>query len=205
MVAQLLEVPVSSESAEWDELGVEEEPALDQLFELLERVDVPEGFTSEIIEGAIVLSPQRSVHWKIIRSVVRACEDRFGMDAQLFSDVRIDFPGYRNGFAPDVAKLRDAAEPDERGKWSFRDVEFVAEVVSRESRDNDYGRKKAAYAAAEVPIYLIADPYTAECHVHTSPEDGHYGGEVKVPFGDVVDLREDGLDVRIDTANFPTG
>lgn len=204
MVAQLLEVPVSSESAEWDEPGVEEEPALDQLFELLERMDVLEGFKIEIIEGAIVLSPQRSVHWKIILSCVMQIKS-IGKDTEVFSDVRIDFPGYRNGFAPDVAKLRDAAEPDERGKWSFRDVEFVAEVVSRESRDNDYGRKKAAYAAAEVPIYLIADPYTAECHVHTSPEDGHYGGEVKVPFGDVVDLREAGLDVRIDTADFPTG
>ncbi|MFD7711789.1 Uma2 family endonuclease [Streptomyces sp. NPDC059786] len=178
----------------------DETSALDALFE---QLSVPEGFKAEIVEGAVFMVPQRSTHWLIIRRIVRALDERFGMDALVFSDVRIDFPGHRNGFCPDVAKLRDGAEQDETGHWLHQDIEFVAEVLSKGTAANGYGPKKTAYAIAEVPVYLLVDPYVGKCHVHTQPKDAEYVTETTVAFGGNVDLPIADLTLTLITADFP--
>ncbi|MFJ6126177.1 Uma2 family endonuclease [Streptomyces griseoviridis] len=178
-------------------------PSLDEWFERLERMPVPEGFRVEIVGGSVHITPQRDTHWEIIRRTVRAVEDRFGMDVRVFSDVRIDFPGNDNGFCPDVAKLRASAEKDERGRWSHEDVEFVAEVISQGTAANDYGPKKTVYAVAEVPVYLVVDPYQGRCYAHTDPKDGDYATRTRVDFGGGVDLTGTVVDLILDTADFP--
>ncbi|MFJ8505774.1 Uma2 family endonuclease [Streptomyces avermitilis] len=174
--------------------------ALDILFE---QMFVPEGFKAEIVEGAVFMVPQRSIHWLIIRRIVRALDETFGMDALVFSDVRIDFPGHQNGFCPDVAKLRDGAEQDPTGHWLYQDVEFVAEVLSKGTAANDYGPKKSAYATAEVPVYLVVDPYVGKLHVHTQPKGGDYVMETTVAFGGEVDLTVAGRHLTLKTDEFP--
>ncbi|MDT0379850.1 Uma2 family endonuclease [Streptomyces sp. DSM 42041] len=188
------------------ERAVSDDLSLDELFELLERMPVPEGYKAEIVEGTVHMSPQRDAHWEIIRRIVRALEDRFGMDAKVKSDVRIDFPDSSNGFAPDVAKLRDSAgkgHTDGRRGWLHEDVEFIAEVISRGTAANDYGPKQQAYAAAAVPVYLIVDPYTATCHLFTHPKDGEYQSRLTAKFGEVLDLSGTVVDLELPTADFP--
>lgn len=175
---------------------------LDELFELIERM-VPEGYKAEVVEGAIQVVPQRNVHWQNIRGILHALEDRFGRDALIMTDVRIDFPGYRNGFCPDMAKFRDGAEPNEEGRWRYEDIEFIAEVISRGTGMNDYGPKQTTYAEAGVPVYLIVDPYVGRCHIYTNPKNGEYLTESKADFGDKVDLTHTLLGLTIDTAKFP--
>lgn len=176
---------------------------LDEMFELLERMPVPEGYKAEIVEGAVQMSPQRRTHWAIIESVLLQLKDRFGRLARTESDVRLDLPGYRNGFAPDLIKIADDAEPDQRGQWHFRDVQFVLEVISRETAANDYGRKKNAYAAAHVPVYVIADPYTGKCHAFGRPEKGAYESELTVAFGEKLDLSPLGFSLVLASEDFP--
>ena len=176
---------------------------LDEWFERLEQMPVPEGIKVEIVGGIVFMSPQRKVHWEIIRRIVRALEDKFGMDVEVLSDVRIDFPGPENGFCPDVAKLRDGAVPDSRGRWRFEDVEFIAEVISKGTALNDYGPKKIAYAVAEVPVFLIVDPYTGKCLLHTQPKEGDYMTETKVAFGQPVDLANTPVGLTLTTDEFP--
>ncbi|WP_445526917.1 Uma2 family endonuclease [Streptomyces cyslabdanicus] len=176
---------------------------LDEWFERLERMPVPEGFRVEIVGGTVHMTPQRDTHWEIIRRVVRAIEDRFGMDVKVFSDVRIDFPGRENGFCPDVAKLSDSAQKDSEGRWRHEDVEFVAEVISEGTAANDYGPKKAAYAIAEVPVYVIVDPYQGRCRVYTHPKGDDYAIDTKVDFGSDVDLTDTLLGLTLQTGDFP--
>jgi Uma2 family endonuclease len=178
-----------------------DERTLDEMFQWLESA--PEGFKVEIVEGAVFMSPQRDIRWQIIRRIVRALEDRFCMDVTVMSDVRIDFPGTLNGFAPDVAKIRDGAEKDEAGRWRHQDVEFVAEVISKGTGHNDYGPKKAAYAAAGVPAYLVADPYQRKCHLYTAPKEGDYATETTVVFGTDLDLTGTPVGLTLTTADFP--
>ncbi|MEU9186944.1 Uma2 family endonuclease [Streptomyces sp. NPDC048484] len=111
--------------------------SLDQWFERLERIPVPEGIKVEVVGGDVFMTPQRSVHWHIIRRITRALEDRFGMDVEAQSDVRIDFPGHQNGFCPDVAKLREGSEEDSAGRWLHQDVEFVGLTLKTDDFPRD--------------------------------------------------------------------
>lgn len=175
---------------------------LDEWFELIERA-IPEGIKAEVVEGAVSMVPQRNVRWQIIRRILYALDDRFSRDVMAMTDVRIDFPGYQNGFCPDMAKLRDGAEPDKEGRWRYEDVEFVAEVISRGTGMNDYGPKKATYAEAGVAVYFIADPYQGRCHVYTNPKDGEYLTESRASFGDEIDLTGTVVDLVLKTSDFP--
>ncbi|WP_310722544.1 Uma2 family endonuclease [Streptomyces sp. N2A] len=178
------------------------ESTLDELFERLES-SVPEGYKVEIVGGTIFASPQRDAHWQTIRRMVRALEDRFGMDVDVTSDVRIDFPGELNGLAPDVAKFAEGARKDKKGRWHHQDIEFVAEVISKRTAVNDYGPKKQIYAEAGIPVYVIADPYIGRCRVFTQPQDGEYKDDVTVPYGEPIDLTGTVVDLTFATDEFP--
>lgn len=176
---------------------------LDDMFGRLAKMPVPEGYKVEIVEGAVFLSPQCTTHWRTIFLLIKALMSRFGEDVDLVSDVRIDFPGHRNGFAPDLVKFRDDATPDARGRWSPKDVEFVAEVISKDTGFNDYGPKKTAYALAGVPVYLIADPYAGECRLFTQPKDGTYLRDTSITYGGEVDMTATPLGLTLKTDGFP--
>jgi hypothetical protein len=117
--------------------------------------------------------------------------------------LRIDYPGHLNGFATDVTLLADGTQLDDKRRWHYKDVEFVAEVISKDTAQNDYGPKKDAYAAAEVPVYLIVDPYTRKWHLHTLPKDGEYRGELSLDFGDEIDLTGTVVGLVLKTDEFP--
>lgn len=119
------------------------------------------------------------------------------------SDVRIDYPGHLNGFATDVTVAAEDAEKNAKGLWLYQDVEFVAEVISRSTGSNGYGPKKTAYAVAEVPVYLIADPCQRKCHLYTQPKDGEYLAELTVAFGTDVDMTSTPLGLTLRTDEFP--
>ncbi|MFI9646656.1 Uma2 family endonuclease [Streptomyces sp. NPDC052040] len=67
----------------------------------------------------------------------------------------------------------------------------------------DYGPKKRAYAVAEVPLYVIADPYRGRCHIYRHPKDGDYATETRVPFGEDLDLVGTVVDLTLPTGGFP--
>jgi Uma2 family endonuclease len=102
-----------------------------------------------------------------------------------------------------VTLVTEGAEKEFKGLWRCQDVEFVAEVISKGTAANDYGPKKTAYAEAEVPVYLIADPYQGRCHVYTQPKDGDYLSELTVAFGTDVDMTNTLLGLTLNTDEFP--
>ncbi|WP_405972608.1 Uma2 family endonuclease [Streptomyces sp. NBC_00988] len=175
---------------------------LDEMFERLETMPVPEGYKVEIVEGTVFMSPQRDTHWEIILDIVEQLRTKYPRK-RVKSDVRIDYPGHLNGFATDVTAMAEGAEKTESGRWRHQDVEFVAEVISKGTAANDYGPKKAAYALAEVPVYVIADPYQGRCHVYTHPKGDDYATETKVTFGDDMDLTGTVVGLTLTTAGFP--
>ncbi|GGX23257.1 hypothetical protein GCM10010383_61870 [Streptomyces lomondensis] len=179
----------------------DDELTLDELFESLERT-TPEGYKVEIVEGAIFMSPQRDTHWEIILDIVEQLRTKYPRK-RVKSDVRVDYPGHLNGFASDVTLVAEGAEKNEKGLWRCQDIEFVAEVISKGTAHNDYGPKKTAYALAEVPVYLIADPYQGKCHLYTQPKDGDYLTETTVVFGGGVDLNVTDIGLTLKTDEFP--
>ncbi|PWI44002.1 Uma2 family endonuclease [Streptomyces sp. ICBB 8177] len=174
---------------------------LDEMFELIEAMNVPEGYRAEIIEGEIVLNPQRATHATIIRKFTRALEAARGEDAPILWDVRVDFPGTLNGYAPDVTLVADNAAKALGGRYGYRDVELVAEVVSYSSKRDDYGSKLDTYAAAGVPEYVIVDPRPGLVHVFSEPRDGTYRETQSYPFG--ISFVLPVSQIPLDTANWP--
>lgn len=175
---------------------------LDEMFERLETMPVPEGYKVEIVEGTVYMSPQRDTHWEIILDIVEQLRPKYARK-RVKSDVRIDYPGHLNGFATDVTVMAESAVKSEDDRWSHEDVEFVAEVISKGTAANDYGPKMTAYATAEVPVYLIADPYQRRCHVYTQPKNGEYVTETKIDFGDEIDLTGTVVGLTLKTDEFP--
>ncbi|MGW3654371.1 Uma2 family endonuclease [Streptomyces sp. NPDC005151] len=179
-----------------------DERTLDSMFEWLEKMPVPEGIKTEIVGGNIFMSPQRNTHWDIIADIFEQLRATYPR-RRVKSDVRVDFPGHLNGFAADVLALREDAAKDGKGNWLFSGVEFVAEVISKGTATNDYGPKKDAYAAAGVPVYLIADPYSGECHVFRNATNGVYGSKLTVLFGTDIDLTDTPVGITLRTDEFP--
>ncbi|GGZ95262.1 Uma2 family endonuclease [Streptomyces echinoruber] len=175
---------------------------LDKMFECLEKMPIPDGYKVEIVGGNIFMSPQRTTHWEIVFDILDQLRARFPKQ-RLKSDVRIDYPGHLNGFATDVTLIAEGAKLDGRRRWHYQDVEFIAEVISEDTAANDYGPKKAAYTAAEVPVYLIVDPYTGRWHLYTLPKDGEYRSELSLDFGDDVDLTGTPVGLVLKTDEFP--
>ncbi|MBZ6134277.1 MULTISPECIES: Uma2 family endonuclease [Streptomyces] len=180
------------------------ELTLDVMFEWLEKMPVPEGYKTEIVGGHIFMTPQRDTHWDIIADIYDQLRTKYPRK-RVKSDVRMDYPGYLNGFASDVVALAEGAKKDDKGHWRPEDVEFVTEVLSRSTAGNDHGPKKDAYALAEVPVYLIVDPYAGEWHLHTLPEGGKYHACVSFGFGEDVDLTGTVVGLTLETDDFPRG
>ncbi|MEU6282303.1 Uma2 family endonuclease [Streptomyces sp. NPDC047028] len=178
------------------------ESTLDDMFERLEKMPVPEGYKVEIVESTVYMSPQRDTHWEIILDIVEQLRPKYPCK-RVKSDVRLDYPGHLNGFATDVTVMVEGAEKTETGRWRYQDVEFVAEVISKGTAANAYSPKKAAYAKAEIPVYVIADPYQRRCHVYTHPKGDEYATETKVDFGDDVDLTDTVVGLTLKTGEFP--
>ncbi|MFF4901010.1 Uma2 family endonuclease [Streptomyces sp. NPDC001068] len=181
----------------------DDEITLDELFERIEKMPAPEGYKVEIVEGTVFTAPQRDTHWEIILDIVEQLRTKYPRK-RVKSDVRVDYPGHLNGFASDVTVTAEEAVRNGKGLWRHQDVVFVAEVISRGTAANDYGLKKTAYAQAEVPVYLIADPYQRRCHIYTNPKGDDYATETKVGFGDDVDLTATVVGLTLKTAEFPT-
>ncbi|MGW2646975.1 Uma2 family endonuclease [Streptomyces sp. NPDC001393] len=178
------------------------ELTLDVMFECLEKMPTPEGTKVEIVGGHIFMSPQRQTHFEIVFGILEQLRDKYPIK-RLASDVRIDFPGHLNGFACDVAGLAERSVKDGKGRWRYQDVEFVAEVISKDTAANDYGPKKAAYATAGVPVYLIADPYQGKCHLYTHPKGSEYLTELSIAFGTDLDMTATPVNLTLKTDEFP--
>jgi Uma2 family endonuclease len=184
------------------EMAESGELTLDELFERLEHMPVPEGFKVEIVEGTVCMSPQRRVHWHLIACVYEELRKKHPM-TRLLSDVRIDFPGNLNGFCPDLVLVKEGAQEDSKGLWDYRDIEFVLEVISKGTGPNDYGPKKAVYAEAGVPVYLVVDPYTTRCRLFTHPNGSEYKSELTVVFGESIKLDDTPVGLTLSTEEFP--
>ncbi|MEV5959093.1 Uma2 family endonuclease [Streptomyces sp. NPDC051987] len=181
----------------------DDEITLDEMFEQIEKMPAPEGYKVEIVEGTVFMSPQRDTRWEIILDIVEQLRAKYPRK-RVKSDVRVDYPGHLNGFASDVTVMAEGAAKNESGLWRYQDVEFVAEVISKGTAANDYGPKKTAYAVAEVPVYLIADPYQRRVRVYTHPQGDSYTTETRVDFGTAVDLTTTTVGLTLTTDEFPS-
>lgn len=179
------------------------------LLEGFHKLELPEGFRAEFIEGEIVVSPPpdgshegviSALSWQIARN----------------SATRMDFSGnegllLKRGahctkkyvipdglLAPHDLGLFWEADP-----WMPADgVAMVMEATSGKP-DQDRGVKRHCYAKALIPLYLLVDRSEQSVTLFSEPNEAveDYRADVRVSFGKPVEL-PDPFAFTLDTAEF---
>ncbi|WP_371617323.1 Uma2 family endonuclease [Streptomyces sp. NBC_00454] len=164
--------------------------------------DMFPGHRTEIVEGAVVMTPLRPSDNATVFAVWRAFEAQLSDEWGFISDVAVPFDG-DNEFCPDLAVI-PATEADRNLSAYPPDlVELVIEVVSPSSVRNDYEVKDRAYARRGIPHYLIFDPYKAQCTTLWNPGPDGYRGRDVFPYGETVTVETGIGKVSVDTAALP--
>ncbi|OII61895.1 hypothetical protein BJP40_30105 [Streptomyces sp. CC53] len=176
---------------------------IDRLHSQLSRLeDMFPGYRSEIVEGALMMSPVKPHHNETIWEVRDALKPQLPDGWGFISDVAIPFDE-SNEFCPDLAVIPKGEVRKNLSAYSPELLELAVEVVSPSSVRNDYEVKVRAYAARGIPHYLIFDPYKAHCMTFWNPGPEGYLGRDVIAYGGkaVVDT---GLGrFTIDTSGFP--
>ncbi|MEU5877426.1 Uma2 family endonuclease [Spirillospora sp. NPDC047279] len=181
-------------SAEHDPRCAHEQALLDGFLKL----DTPQGYRAEFIEGEIVVSPPPIGDHEGILSVI-------SWQVARGSNVRMDFSGnkgleLRRGnkctknhlipdgvFAPHHLGLYWGADA-----WMPSDgVAMVVEVTSAKPA-TDWGVKRHCYAKAGVPLYLLADRSNRQVALFSEPDRDaeDYREDIRLSFGKTIDLPE---------------
>lgn len=174
-----------------------------ELAELSERLDVPNGYRVEIINGSIVVSPTPMIdHAKIVRLVRKALASAMPDEALDFENVTIEIAATGERYIPDVLIVPESAAP--KGEWllNAEDCLLAVEVTSPSNPEDDRIKKPHGYASAGVPLYLLVDALERSVTLFSSPFGNVYHGQFTIDFGEKIRIPEP-FDVTIDTAEFP--
>jgi Uma2 family endonuclease len=145
----------------------------------------------EVFAGAIVVSgaPQVSHRWAVW-SLLRQLTER-GTELGCWIDTTgaLVIRQTRVHKIPDLMVVRlEAAEFD--AAFRGRDVPLVVEVTSHGTAKIDRTGKRAFYASAKAPLYLIVDLEHEELVLFSEPKDTDYAIRVPVALGEPLDLPE---------------
>lgn len=179
------------------------EAPITSLAELSERLEVPDGYRVEIVDGSIFVSPtpQKS-HAKIIRTVRRTIGPVLEKGALDLENVTVEISATGERYIPDLLVFPDSAAPDDEWLLGAEHCLLAVEVTSPNNPEIDRLKKPRGYASAGVPLYLLVDAVHQSVTLFSLPRGNVYHGQSTVDFGEKIHLPEP-FDVAIDTAEFP--
>lgn len=176
---------------------------IDRLHSRLSRLeDMFPGYRTEIVEGAVMMSPVKPFHASTIRLLWNGLETQLPAEWAIVSDVAFPF-NEGNEFCPDLAVIPAAEETKNLGAYPPDLIEVAFEVVSQSSVRNDYEVKNRRYAAQGIPNYLIFDPYQAHCVTLWNPGPDGYLGRDTIPYGKTVTVDSPLGRLEFDTTGLP--
>jgi Uma2 family endonuclease len=130
---------------------------------------VPDGHKADLIDGVIYMaSPDTRRSDRLgglLKFLLQGYAEAKGLGEVYGSRFSFEL-GPLRAPEPDVAFVRTARLDlvDERRMVGGPDI--AVEIVSRDSRQRDYGEKKQLYAEAGVSEYWIIDPLQQRCEFH---------------------------------------
>lgn len=173
------------------------------LAEIAERLDVPEGARVEIIGGSIRVSPSPSgIHALVLEIIEDALRSARPRGTSVTHDVSLALPETGQRYVPDQVVLPRTLLKSAEWLFPASEALLVVEVVSPNHADTDRVTKRAGYAAAGVPFYLLADLPDRSVALYGDPANGEYHTAKVVDIGHKIHIPEP-FDVTIDTAEFP--
>ncbi|MFD5750119.1 Uma2 family endonuclease [Streptomyces sp. NPDC127033] len=184
----------------------EPEPGWDDLVRIWEQTDAPEGHKVEIIEGIITVSPSPSWdHNLTASSVHRRLLAVIPETWYIFQTHHAAVPSRRGVFIPDLMVVAAEDRPAPGELFPAGQAKLVVEITSPGNATHDRVTKAYAYAQAGVPLYLLLDPWAADCPLATlygDPQGGTYRMLQTVAYGGKLTLPAP-FDLAIDTSELP--
>jgi Uma2 family endonuclease len=177
--------------------------SFEALLDLLDELNVPDGYKAEIIKGSIVVSTWSKGYCAAVME--RVCDQ---LRPRLPEGHRIScgpflyvFPGSERAYGPDVHAAHRRTDETTSNRLDGEGLSFVAELTSVSTRDDDLTDKVETYGRAGVPVYLILDMQEEQATALWTPSAKGYESRPTVPFGEKLQLPAP-FDCTLDTSGF---
>ncbi|MGH3737978.1 MAG: Uma2 family endonuclease [Micromonosporaceae bacterium] len=179
----------------------------DGLLQTWRELDVPEGWRAEITEDGITMTPppanyHNSIAHLVDRALQRGLPDEFGV----YQTLGVAIPAVSRLYIPDLCVMR-VEELHDGTEVLAEQVLLAVEITSKRNARHDRKIKTWHYAHGPVPLYLLIDRYDENgpaVTLFSEPRDGHYQRQLRVPFGESIDLPAP-LGLTLETTGFPRG
>jgi Uma2 family endonuclease len=168
--------------------------------EVLAKAAERDGYKVEWYAGKIIIQASASAfHNLIITDTIRQIpSDQWWA----LPDMGVGTPGDHRGPQPDIALVPYGSLDGDENPVSKELVAAVFEVVSKNTRSEDYGDKPETYASMGIPIYVIIDRKCSIVRVFSEPEGRAYARETTSAFGKPFILPAP-VELTIETATYP--
>ncbi|MER5545221.1 Uma2 family endonuclease [Streptomyces sp. NPDC002589] len=177
--------------------------SFEELLDLLDELNVPDGYKAEIIRGSIVVSPWSKAYYADVMDMV--CDQ---LRPHLPEEHRISwgpllyvFPGVERAYGPDIHAAHRSARRSTSNRLDGQALSFVAELTSPATRDEDRTDKLDAYSKVGVPIYLLLDMQEEQATVFWEPTPNGYQGRLTKSFSEKLYI-PDPIGCTLDTDGF---
>jgi len=200
---------MTATSIERDADHEEPERAGPTVIEVVQKVhdelELPEGYTAQIIKGQLVVraTPSKK-HAIIVRKIDRALTAVLPQEKyDCYQNITGQEPD-GDRFIPDLGVWPQEELKEDSDEWvaPAASLLLAVEVTSSGSESHDYD-KIEGYARAGVPIYLIVDRKRRRCVLFTepTPQKGTYQTTHTADFGKPVTIPLE-TPVEVDTTDF---
>jgi Uma2 family endonuclease len=178
----------------------------DDLVQLWDEMEWPEGSKVEIIEGIITVSPAPAPRHSVIAArIQRRLYSVIPDDWEIFQTQAIAVPSRLGMFIPDILVAPVQECTDAETYLPAAVAELVVEVTSRKNARHDRVSKPAAYASAGIPLCLLVDRWAPEgptATLYGEPQGDVYRPLAAAKFGELLTIPAP-FDLVIDTSEFP--
>ncbi|MFB8775479.1 Uma2 family endonuclease [Streptomyces broussonetiae] len=183
--------------------GTEPRSEFEELLDLLDELNVPDGFKAEINRGSIVVSPwSKGYYARVMRLVCGQLEPHLPAGHLIEgSPMLYVFPGDERAYGPDIHAAHERVFETASNHLDGEALSFVAELTSPSPRGADVAEKVRVYGKAGVPLCLVLDMQEEQATVYWSPTAHGYEGRFTKPFGEKLHL-PDPFGCTLDTARF---
>ncbi|MFJ9617376.1 Uma2 family endonuclease [Streptomyces noursei] len=178
----------------------------DALVRIWEDTEPPPGCMVEVVDGIVTVAPPRDVRQNVIAAELsRALYAVIPEDRGAYQKLAVAVPARYGLYVPNLVVAPQSAL---RGAGHFIPAavaELAVEITAKTSARHDRADKRAGYASAGVPLYLLIDLWAPTEPVITlfgEPTDDAYQVLQTVKFGDELTFPVP-FGLALDTGNFP--
>ncbi|MFF4751595.1 Uma2 family endonuclease [Streptomyces sp. NPDC002514] len=182
---------------------VEPRGGFEELLDLLDQLNVPDGYKAEIVRGNIVVSPWSKGYYEdLVQLVCDQLRPHLPEGHRISSSPYLYvFPGAERAYGPDIHVAHRRTFRTASNRLDGEGLSFVAELTSTSTRDADLTEKAEAYGKAGVPVYLILDMQEERATVFWAPFAKGYESNCSMPFGEKLPIPAP-FDCVLDTSGF---